>query len=102
MLRFQGSGPLAHQLRSTRQQVLRVLAEAGAGQPRVVGPLATGEGKPSSVDLLIAVDSPLEPARLRDLERQVAQVVGADVQLKQEPALDPDTRARLDSEAIRL
>lgn len=103
MLHFHGSSPLGRQLRLHARAVRKAVKEAGGAQVRVFGSLATGKDHVGSdIDLVFCMDEPLSLMQLGRLERKIAAIVGADVDLVPESSLKPEVRDRILSEAIAL
>lgn len=103
LLRFHGTTPLARRLRATREEVLRLVAEAGGSNVRVFGSVATGTDTPDSdIDLLFTMGHPLSLMELHDLEQRVATAVGATVDLVPDPALRPALRQHVRAEQLPL
>lgn len=103
LLRFHGTSPLARNLRRNAHQIRQLVAEAGGTRVRVFGSVALGEDQPGSdVDLLFVMREPISLMQLGRLEKQVANLLNAPVDLVPESALRPDLRERVYSEAVPL
>ncbi|MEL4357926.1 MULTISPECIES: nucleotidyltransferase domain-containing protein [unclassified Luteococcus] len=103
ILRFHGTTPLAKRLIHARGAIMEVVREAGGSGVRVFGSVATGrDTQGSDVDLLFDMRQPLGLIRLGELERRIAEAVGADVDLVPIQSLRPDLRHRILGEAIPL
>ena len=103
LLRFHGGSDLARRLRSSAPELRRRLREEGGVDLRVFGSLAAGDDRPGSdVDLLFAMRRPIGLMALARLEREFAELVGADVDLVPESSLRPDVRDRILAESVRL
>lgn len=103
LLRFHGRSPLGMRLRKRAIEVRRLVAEAGGSDVRVFGSVATGSDQEGSdIDLLFSMARPLSLLELGSLERQIGDLVGAEVDLVPEAALRPDLRDRVLSEAVPL
>lgn len=98
-----GTSPLARTLRAHAATIRQVLAEAGGHRVRVFGSVATGhDGPDSDVDLVFTADQPLSLMHLGRLEMQIADLLGAEVDLVPESALRADIRSRVLAEAVSL
>ena len=103
LLRFHGRSPLGMRLRKRAIEVRRLVAEAGGSNVRVFGSVATGsDQQDSDIDLLFSMTRPLSLLELGSLERQIGDLLGAEVDLVPEAALRPDLRERVLSEAVPL
>lgn len=103
LLRFHGTSPLARNLRRNADQIRRLVADVGGAHVRVFGSVAVGEDQPDSdVDLLFDMTKPLSLMQLGRLERQIADLLDAPVDLVPGSALRPDLRERVYAEAVSL
>ena len=103
LLRFHGRSALGMRLRKRAIEVRRLVAEAGGSNVRVFGSVAKGsDRRGSDIDLLFSMNHPLSLLELGTLERQIGDLVGAEVDLVPEAALRPDLRERALSEAVPL
>lgn len=103
LLRFHGTSSLARELRRHADQIRELVAEAGGTRVRVFGSVAAGTDRPDSdVDLLFEMKTPLSLMQLGRLERRIADLMSAPVDLVPESALRPDLRERVHSEAVPL
>lgn len=103
LLRFHGTSPLARRLRGNASRMRQIVPEAGGGQVRVFGPVATGQDRPDSdVDLLFTMGQPLSLMELGRLEQRLVEAIGAPVDLVPDAALRPDLRGRVLAEAVAL
>lgn len=103
LLRFHGTTPLARNLRRNADQIRQLVAQAGGTRVRVFGSVAAGtDGPGSDVDLLFDMREPLSLMQLGRLEKQIATLLDAPVDLAPESALRPDLRERVSSEAVSL
>lgn len=103
LLRFHGTSPLARNLRRNADQIRQLVTEAGGTRVRVFGSVATGQDRPDSdVDLLFVMNQPFSLMQLGRLEQQLADLLGAKVDLVPESALRPDLSERVTSEAVEL
>jgi predicted nucleotidyltransferase len=103
LLRFHGTSPRAMTLRRHRDEVRRLVKEAGGSNVRVFGSVATGnDTEDSDVDLLFTMHKPLSLLALGRLERQLAETVGLPVDLIPDSALRPELRGRALAEAVPL
>jgi predicted nucleotidyltransferase len=90
-------------LRAAAAEITAAAAERGATNIRVFGSIARGDAGPTSdVDLLVD----LEPGRslfdLGGLLMDLAELLGADVDVVTEASLKPRVRDRVLSEAVSL
>ena len=103
LLRFHGMSPLGRNLRRKADEIRRLVADVGGAHVRVFGSVAVGEDQPDSdVDLLFAMTKPLSLMQLGRLERQIADLLDAPVDLVPESALRPHLRERVHAEAVSL
>jgi hypothetical protein len=103
LLRFHGRGPLAVRLRRHAREVRELIAQAGGSNVRVFGSVATGgEGAGSDIDLLFDMGTPMSLMELGALERRLAELLSAEVDLIPASALRPDVRDRVLAEAVTL
>jgi predicted nucleotidyltransferase len=103
LLRFHGASSRAMTLRHHRDEVRRLIKEAGGGNVRVFGSLATGaDHEESDIDLLFTMGKPLSLLALERLERQIAESVGLPVDPVPDSALRPELRDRVLAEAVPL
>lgn len=103
LLRFHGTSPMARNVRRNAGHIRQLVAEAGGTRVRVFGSVAAGEDRPGSdVDLLFVMNQPLSLMQLGRLEQQVADLLGAPVDLVPESALRVDLRERVCSESVAL
>lgn len=104
LIRFHGTGPLARKLRAHRDEVIRIIEDAGGTNVRVFGSVATGkEREGSDIDLLADLSATeLTLLDLERLQRQVADAVGAPVDLTPDSGLRPYLRDRVLAEASPL
>lgn len=103
LLRFHGTSPLARNLRRNADQIRRLLDEVGGAQVRVFGSVALGEDQPGSdVDLMFVMTQPLSLMQLGRLEKQVADLLDAPVDLVPESALRSELRERVHAQSVAL
>ena len=103
LLRFHGRGPLALRLRRHAREVRDLIDQAGGGNVRVFGSVATGaERAGSDIDLLFDMGAPMGLVELGTLERRLSVLLGAPVDLIPAAALRPDLRDRVLAEAVAL
>lgn len=101
LLHFHGTSPLARHLRQNASQIRRMIAEVGGRNLRVFGSVATETDRSGSdVDLLFTMTRPLSLMQLGVLERQIGQLIGADVDLVPDSALHPAMKDRILAEAV--
>jgi hypothetical protein len=103
LLRFHGRGPLALRLRQHARAVRDLIDEAGGSNVRVFGSVATGtEQAGSDIDLLFDMGTPMSLMELGALERRLAELLGAPVDLIPAATLRPDLRELVLAEAVTL
>ena len=103
LLHFHGSSPLGLALRRKAVDVRRAVAAAGGSNVRVFGSVAKGtDTDASDIDLLFTMDSSLSLMSLSKLERRLAEIIGAHVDLIPEESLRPQLRTRVLNEAVPL
>lgn len=79
------------------------MADVGGAHVRVFGSVAVGDDQPDSdVDLLFDMAKPLSLMQLGRLERQIADLLEAPVDLVPESTLRLDLRERVYAEAVSL
>jgi predicted nucleotidyltransferase len=103
LLHFHGSSPRALALRRKAAEVRKAVAEAGGSNVRVFGSVAQGiDTDESDIDLLFAMNAPLSLMSLSRLERKLAAIIGAQVDLIPEQSLRPDLKSKVLREAVPL
>jgi len=103
LLHFHGRGERAEALRKVRRAVLELVAEAGGGDVRVFGSVATGTDRAGSdIDLVFTMHRPMGLMALGRLERRISEQIGLPVDLVPESALRPDLAERVRAEAVPL
>jgi len=103
LLHFHGTSPRAVALRRHRDEVRRLVRQAGGRNVRVFGSVATGEEHGGSdVDLLFTMGKPLSLMALSRLERQISETVNMSVDLVPDSDIRPDLRERILGEAVPL
>lgn len=91
--RFVPSSELGFLLAAHRREVAQIVARYGAGNVRVFGSVARGEDdEDSDVDLLIDAPDDLGLLGLGRLERELAQLLGAAVDVVPDRLLKDDVR----------
>jgi predicted nucleotidyltransferase len=100
---FHGTGPRAMALRKHRAELLAMIREAGGSNLRVFGSVATGtDVDGSDIDLVFTIDSGVGLFAIVRLERQVADLVGYEVDLVPDTDMLPVIRDRALAEAVPL
>ncbi len=95
--------PLGRRLRRHRSALLAVADRHGASNVRVFGSVARGEDGPDSdVDLVVDLAPGTGLVGWTALERELAQVLGTEVDLAPADSLRSSVRAAVDAEAIPL
>lgn len=103
LLRFHGTSPRALSLRRHRDEVRRLVRDAGGRNVRVFGSVATGvDHDDSDIDLLFTLVRPMGLMSIGRLERQLSELVGVPVDLVPESALRPEFRDRALADAVPL
>jgi predicted nucleotidyltransferase len=103
LIHFHGRTPLGLALRRHASEVREAIAAVGGSDIRVFGSVANGtDTDESDVDLLFATSTPISLMSLSRLERRLAALIGAHVDLIPEETLRPDLRDRVLTEAIPL
>jgi predicted nucleotidyltransferase len=103
LIHFHGRTPLGLALRRHASDVREAIAAVGGSDIRVFGSVANGtDTDESDVDLLFVTSTPMSLMSLSRLERRLATLIGAHVDLIPEEALRPDLRSRVLSEAVPL
>ncbi len=103
LLHFCGTSPLGRRLRKNAAAIQHLVAEAGGGDLRVFGSVATGRDQDDSdIDLLFTPSEPLSLMRLGRLEHDISHLVGVKVDLVPDSALKPNLRERVLAEAVAL
>jgi len=94
---------LGRRLRRRRRSVIEAAARRGASNVRVFGSVARGEDtEGSDVDLLVDLKDGVGLVTLSALTREIAEIVGAVVDVVPADSLKPAMRDRVLSEAIPL
>lgn len=95
--------PLGRRLRQRRATALATAARRGARNLRVFGSVARGEDRPDSdIDLLVDLAPGTGLVGLAGLQRELADVLGASVDVIPADSLKPTIREAADKEAIPL
>jgi uncharacterized protein len=103
LLRFHETSPRAMALRRHRDEVRRLVRDAGGSNLRVFGSVATGTDRDDSdIDLLFTMGQPLSLLALGRLESRITDLVGVAVDLVPDTALRPELRDRVLAEAVPL
>jgi uncharacterized protein len=90
-------------LRRHRRAVIELAARRGARNTRVFGSIARGEDTDASdVDLLVDLDDGVGVTALAGLQRELAELLGADVDLVPATTLKPGIREDVLAAAIAL
>jgi len=90
-------------LRRTREQILQVAARHGAGNVRVFGSLARGEGSPTSdVDFLVDLDPSRTLMDLGGLLVELQETLRQPVDVATEQMLRPKVREQALRDAVLL
>ena len=101
--RFRGATPLGRRLCEHREGVIALLANHGMTNVRVFGSTARGDDDlDSDIDLLVTVNPAPSLFGLARAELDVADLLGASVDLVPDRALRPDLRASIMMEAVEL
>ncbi len=94
---------LGRRLRQRRKAIIRAAEGRRAHNVRVFGSVARGEDVESSdVDLLVDLDEGVGLLDLIALERELAELLGVDVDVVPSDSLKPRVRHRVESEAVPL
>lgn len=94
---------LGRRLRRRRRSVIEAAARRGAGNVRVFGSVARGDDtEGSDIDLLVDLDDGVGLVALSALSREIAEIVGTDVDVVPASSLKPAVRDRVLAEAIPL
>lgn len=97
------SSPLGRRLRRHRRAGIETLEHAGAHNPRVFASVARAEDtEVSDIDLLVDLDDDVSLVTLARLSRELAKLLGAEVDIVPADTLKPAVRARVLVEAIQL
>ncbi|MFC2570570.1 MAG: nucleotidyltransferase family protein [Schaalia sp.] len=101
--RFRGTTPLGRRLCEHREGVISLLANHGMTNVRVFGSTARGDDDfDSDIDLLVTANPAPSLFGLARAELDVADLLGAPVDLVPDRALRPDLRANIMMEAVEL
>lgn len=94
---------LGRRLRRHRREIIEIAGQRGAHDVRVFGSVARGEDtEASDVDLLVELDEGVGVVSLAGLRRELAEVLGVEVDVVPEVALKPAIRDEVLAEAIAL
>jgi hypothetical protein len=94
---------LGRRLRRHRRATLELCERAGAHNPRLFGSVARAEDTDTSdIDLLVDLDDTVGLVTLARLTRELAELLGADVDVVPTATLKPGVRERVLAEAIPL
>jgi len=103
LLRFHGTSTLGMKLRDSAAEVRSELAAAGGVNVRVFGSVARGDDDDQSdVDLLVDLRRPMSLMELSGLERRLAEIIGATVDLVPESSVRPDIKDEVVMSAVPL
>ena len=103
LVRVHGSGRLDLRLREHRRPVLDLITASGGSNVRVFGSVATGRERPGSdIDLLYTAGPGTSLLTLSRLEIELAEELGASVDLVPDDAIRPSMRDQILSEAVSL
>lgn len=95
--------PLGRRLRQRRKAIIRAAEKRRMHNLRVFGSVARGEDVESSdVDLLVDLDEGVGLLALIGLERELAGILGIDVDVVPADSLKPRIRERVMQEAVTL
>jgi len=93
-------------IRARRQEILRILAAHGAGNPRLFGSVARGTAdEKSDIDLLVDLREPRPRGfayfgLLDGLQEELGKVLGRPVHVTEDPS--PEFAARVSRDAVAL
>jgi predicted nucleotidyltransferase len=94
---------LGRRLRRHRRALIEIAARRGAHNVRVFGSVARGEDiATSDIDLLVDLDDGVGIVSLAGLNRELAELLGVDVDVVPATTLKPAMRDEVLSEAIAL
>jgi uncharacterized protein len=94
---------LGRRLRRRRRSVIEAAARRGASNVRVFGSVARGDDtEASDIDLLVDLSDSVGLVALSALAREIAGIVGAEVDVVPASSLKPAMRDRVLAEAIPL
>lgn len=94
---------LGRRLRRHRRALMEIAARRGARNVRVFGSVARGEDTDTSdIDLLVDLDMGVGLVSLAGLNRELAELLGVDVDVVPAATLKPAVRDEILSEAIAL
>lgn len=94
---------LGRRLRYRRRDMTKIAAARGAHNLRVFGSVARGEDTDESdVDLLVDLDNDVSLVQLVGLRRELAELLGVDVDVVPSQALKPSIRDKVLAEAVAV
>ena len=103
LLRFQGQSGLGRRLARNRRRVLATARAYGARDVRVFGSVARGtDGPDSDIDLLVELPEAVSLFTLARLERDLAELLGAKVDVVPSGSLRSNLADQVLSEAVPL
>ncbi len=95
--------PLGRRVRRHRRAILALCQRVGATNPRVFGSVARAEDTATSdIDILVDVDVTVGLVTLARLTRELAELLGTEVDVVPSTTLKPGVRDRVLAEAIAL
>ncbi|QWT24761.1 nucleotidyltransferase domain-containing protein [Subtercola sp. PAMC28395] len=103
LLRFHGTSELGRRLSANRKKIIDITAAQGLRNVRVFGSVARGtDTAASDVDLLVDIPDGIGLFALSRLENDIAQIIGADVDLIPARSLRNNLAGQVLREAIPL
>ena len=101
--RFVPTSELGYLLASRRSEVQRITAAYRCGDVAVFGSVARGEDRPGSdIDLLVEIPEDMGPLTMARMEQEIADTIGAPVDVAPARLLKPEVRGTADLDAVPL
>lgn len=97
------TGPVGSRLREHRDQACEIVERHGAERPRVFGSVARGDDRDDSdLDLLVRAPRGFTLIDQAAIARELRELLGTDVDVVTEGALDDEDARELDAQAVPL
>lgn len=102
-LHFQPTSPRGHRVAARRKDVVELARSAGFANVRIFGSVARGDdGATSDIDLLVTLPANASLFTIARLERDLTELLGAEVDVVPDSSLQPHLADRVHAEAVNL